>query len=363
MRILQVITTLLTGGAENLVAQISPLMRDRGYDVEVACFVGTDSIFMRRLREAGVKVHTIKESGSVYDPRIVPELRALMKGVDVVHSHNTSAQYFTAIAGRGLDCKLVTTEHNTYNRRRNLPLFSWIDRCMYKRYDAVICITDQVRANLIRHTGSLKQPVVTIENGVDIGRFACASPCAEIADKFRGKRLIVQVAAFRPQKDQAATIRAMKFLPERFHLLLVGDGPLRSECEKLSVSDGVGDRVHFLGVRDDVPSVLKAVDYVVMSSKWEGLPLSAVEGMAAGKPVIASDVDGLKDVVGGAGIMFEAGNSEELSRRIMSLDSDESLYTATAARCLAASKRYGIDRMVERYCDLYESLKSGKIPE
>ena len=363
MRILQVITTLLTGGAENLVAQISPLIRDRGHDVEVACFVGTGSIFMKRLREAGIKVHVIRESGSVYDPRIVPELRALMKGFDVVHSHNTSAQYFTAIAGRGLDCKLVTTEHNTYNRRRNLPLFSWIDRRMYDRYDAVICITDKVRANLSEHVGRLHVPVVTIENGVDIDRFAGALPSVEITDKFRGKRLIAQVAAFRPQKDQAAAIRGMRYLPERFHLLLVGDGPLRSECEKLSESEGVGDRVHFLGVRDDVPSVLKAVDYVVMSSKWEGFGLAAVEGMAAGKPVLATNVDGLKAIVAGAGILFEAGDSEDLSRRIMSLDSDKDLYKATAARCLAASKRYGIDRMVARYCKVYEALKSGKIPE
>lgn len=363
MRILQVITTLLTGGAENLVAQISPLMRDKGHDVEVACFVGADSIFMKRLREAGIKVHVIKGSGSVYDPRIVPELRALMKGFDVVHSHNTSAQYFTAIAGRGLDCKLVTTEHNTYNRRRNLPLFSWIDRRMYDRYDAVVCITDKVRANLSEHVGTLHVPVVTIENGVDIDRFAGALPSPEITIKFSGKKLIAHIAAFRPQKDQATTIRGMRYLPERFHLLLVGDGPLRAECEKLSVCEGVGDRVHFLGMRDDVPSLLKAVDYVVMSSKWEGFGLAAVEGMAAGKPVLATNVDGLKAIVAGVGVLFEVGNGEDLSRRILSLDSDKDLYKATAARCLAASKRYGIDRMVARYCEVYESLKSGEIPE
>lgn len=363
MRILQVITTLLTGGAENLVAQISPLMRDRGHDVEVACFVGADSIFMKRLREAGIKVHVIKGSGSVYDPRIVPELRALMKGFDVVHSHNTSAQYFTAIAGRGLDCKLVTTEHSTCNRRRNIPFFSRIDRWMYGKYSAVICITDKARSNLMEHIGQQKIPAVTINNGVDIESIGKTVASDELRTAFVGRKLIAQVAGFRPEKDQATTISGMRYLPERFHLLLVGDGPLRSECEKLSVSEGVGDRVHFLGVRDDVPSLLKAVDYVVMSSKWEGLPLSAVEGMAAGKPVIASDVDGLKDVVGGAGILFEAGNGEDLSRRILSLDSDKDLYKATAARCLAASKRYGIDRMVARYCEVYEALKSGEIPE
>ena len=111
----------------------------------------------------------------------------------------------------------------------------------------------------------------------------------------------------------------MTHLPNDFHLFLVGDGVRRPELEALTQELSLGNRVHLLGLRTDVPNLLHAADYVVMSSHFEGLSLSSVEGMSVGKPFLASDVDGLREVVKGAGILFPHGDSETLAQAISNL--------------------------------------------
>ena len=110
------------------------------------------------------------------------------------------------------------------------------------------------------------------------------------------------VARFSEQKDQPTLIKAIKELPENVHLLLIGEGTLKQKNENLAKEIGVSDKVHFLGFRNDVERILKTVDIVVLSSNWEGFGLAAAEGMAAGKPVIASKVEGLREIVDGYGL-------------------------------------------------------------
>ena len=128
------------------------------------------------------------------------------------------------------------------------------------------------------------------------------------------------VAGFRYQKDQDTLIRAMQHLPKnKFELWLVGDGERRGDLEALAIMFGLKDVVKFWGLRGDVPSLLKSSDIVVLSSHIEGFGLAAVEGMSAGKPFIASDVDGLNDVVRGAGLLFRHGDDKQLAELITTL--------------------------------------------
>ena len=116
------------------------------------------------------------------------------------------------------------------------------------------------------------------------------------------------------------------------------------------------ERVHFLGLRTDVPSVLKAADYIVLASHYEGLSLSSVEGMAAGKPFIASDVPGLREVVGGAGLLFQEENAEELAEKILELDNNQTLYHEVADRCHQRAMQYDISSMIKGYKKVYDQL-------
>ena len=353
MKILHVITSLRTGGAEKLMVDLLPRLRDAGHEVALCLFDGIRTPFYDEIVAKGIKVYDFGAGNSVYSLRNIFRLRRLMRSFDIVHTHNTSPQFFAALANVGLGKRLVTTEHNTHNRRRQWPGFAMVDRRMYGSYDTVICISDQAETNLRQFLGKSNVNITTIYNGVDVSHFANALPSGELDKIAPGSKKLIMVAAFRQQKDQKTLIEAMRQLPEDFHLFLVGEGDRMDECKTLSAGLGLTDRVHFMGRRSDIAELLKASDYVVMSSHYEGLSLSSVEGMSVGKPFIASDVDGLREVVKGYGVLFPHEDSEALVAEILKFGSDRMLYTSISNACLERARHFDISTMASQYSDIY----------
>ena len=115
----------------------------------------------------------------------------------------------------------------------------------------------------------------------------------------------------------------------------------------------VEERVCFLGVRRDVPELLRRADVVVLSSHYEGLSLSSLEGMASGRPFIASDVEGLRDIVGGYGVLFPHEDAQTLAGEIRKLCEDDGYCKEVVKRCQERARMFDIGVMVERYMDLY----------
>ena len=126
--------------------------------------------------------------------------------------------------------------------------------------------------------------------------------------------------------------------------------------EQMSTELGVADRVKFWGMRTDVAELLHTADVVVMSSHWEGLSLSNIEGMSVGKPFVASDVDGLREVTDGYGILFEHGNEDKLAEIITRLHDDKAYYDKIADACYNRAKQFDINKTVEGYFDVYREL-------
>lgn len=359
MRILQVITSLQTGGAEKIVVDLSLKLKSRGHEVDVVAFAGGPSIFKQALIDGGCGVIEFSQTDSVYNFKHVKRLKRLMAHYDIVHTHNTSPQLFAAMAKGSCKAKLVTTEHSTNNRRRSIWGYRSIDRWMYSRYDKIVCISDIAKEKLLEHIGNnYQQKVLTINNGVDVQRFYLAdeAPNLRQADTF----VTVMVAGFREAKDQDTLIRAIASLPNQYKLWLVGDGVRRNDLEAVIASTGVADRVNLLGIRSDVPQVLKAADVVVMSSHWEGLSLSNVEGMSSGRPFIASDVDGLREVTKGYGVLFPHEDAEALAGIIQKLHDDKAYYDEVAEKCHQRAMMFDIEKMVDGYEAVYQELMHSK---
>lgn len=356
MKILHVITSLRTGGAEKLMVDLLPRLKAKDLDVDLLLFDGTDTPFRREVETAGIKVFDLGIGGSVYSPLRLIRLLPFMRKYDVVHTHNTAPQMFAALCRIFSRTKLVTTEHNTSNSRRAWKWYATIDRWMYGRYRKVICISKKAEDNLRSFIQDQSTKILTINNGVDVDKYVGAKPSPELEQLAPESRKLIMVAGFRPQKDQDTLIRALSLLPDKFHLFLVGDGVRRPELEALTKELALDDRVHFLGLRTDVAELLHAADYVVMSSHFEGLSLSSVEGMAVGRPMLASDVDGLREVVGGAGILFPHGDSNALATEIISLEASPEKYNTFAAACFRNARRYDISVMAEQYAKCYWNL-------
>ena len=349
MRILHVITSLLTGGAEKLIVDIVPRLREKGHVVDVAVFNGIKTPFLQELQKnKEVRVYLL--GNSFYDVCFILKLRKIMKDYDIVHTHNSSPQLYATLANLGLHKRLITTEHNTTNRKRNNLLLRIVDKWMYKQYEQIICISDKAAENLKDYLGCPDR-ICVIYNGVDVERFHQAQP---IADMKSSRFVALMVAAFRPQKDQDTLVRAISRLPkEKYEVWFAGDGPRMEEVQNLVKRLGVENQVRFLGNRTDVSELLKTADVIVMSTHYEGLSLSNIEGMSVEKPFVASDVDGVHEITAGYGILFPHEDEQTLAQIIVRLSSDNNYYSQISLKCYERAKQYDIDMMAKQYNMIY----------
>lgn len=355
MKVLHVITSLDTGGAEKLMVDLLPRLKERDVEVDLAIFDGTRTPFYDLLEKSGVKIIPFS-ADSYTSPLHIFRLAKLLPQYNIVHAHNGWCQLYVAIASLFSKATLCTTEHSNTNHRRHWGWYRQIDRWMYRRYGRIICITEAVKKNLRMEVGVAEDKMTVVNNGIDVEKYTNAKPIASIAENKQNKKIILMVAGFRKQKDQDTLIKAVALLPDDYVLWLAGDGERRSEIEKLIKDLNIGEKVNLLGVCTNLPSLLKTADIVVLSSHSEGFGLAAVEGMAAGKPVIASNVPGLSEIVEGAGLMFPATNAEELSKLIMQISSNEQLYQKVSIQCKERASRYDISIMVDRYKEIYDGL-------
>lgn len=369
MRVLHVINSLSSGGAEKLIEETLPLMNKiEGIEAEVLLLTDKNNVFDRSLREKNVNLRVLPRRKMRSPLNILDIRKQIIEGnYDIVHTHLFPTNYWTSIAFKLIFSKkpkLLTTEHNTHNRRREKLYFKYIDRFIYSSFDKIISISRQTQENLSTWIDPKKrnsEQSIVIENGVNLDRFSEATPYlkAEINSDFGEElKLLCMVGRFSKQKDQATVIKSLKDLSKNVHLLLIGEGELKEKNEALAKEIGLENRVHFLGFRSDVNKVLRTSDIVILSSNWEGFGLAAVEGMATGKPVIASDVSGLREVVKGAGILFSKGDSKELARMINKLVSNKEEYDYISDACLKRSSHFDINNMVEKYVNVYESLNN-----
>ena len=361
MKVLQVINSLATGGAEKLLLDTIPLYNKMGIHTDLLILNGTNFPFLTKLKN--IKCCKIFDlgTGSVFNPLLIFKIIPYLKKYDVAHAHLFPTQYWVVLAKLISFSKitLVFTEHCTINRRRVNPFFKLIDKFIYKHVEKIVCITNEVQKILLNYTKMdlVKFPI--INNGIDVSYYKEANSISRseidinltVSDK-----LIVQIAGFREQKDQITLIKAMRYLPDGVKLLLVGEGVLKSTCEDLVNKLELNERVFFLGVRTDIPELLKTVDIVVLSSKYEGLSLSCIEGMVSGKPFIASKVPGLTEIVEGAGLLFECCNEKELAFYVQELLDNPTHYEKVAKACQERGMQHNIQIMVEKHISLYKSL-------
>jgi glycosyltransferase involved in cell wall biosynthesis len=180
--------------------------------------------------------------------------------------------------------------------------------------------------------------------------------------------LFVCVARFAPQKNHALLLKSFAHGPAsdpRAHLVLVGEGELRANLEEQAKKLNVAEKVHFLGLRSDIPDVLGAVDAFVLSSDYEGNPLSVLEAMASGLPIVSTAVGGVPKLfeAGNEGFLVPPGDSQGLAKSMNSLLKYEAAREFMgAAAATRAGKNYDVANMVHAYEDVYEDLLAHSQP-
>lgn len=366
-RVLWLTKGLGLGGAERLLTLMAGKLDGDDLEVDVAYLLPWKDAFVADLEAAGVRTVCLgaRRTTELGWPR---RLRALLRerDYDVIHTHSPVPGAAARLLARD-GAVLVHTEHNVWDRYR-WPTYA-INAVTYGRNAAVLAVSDGVAESIQRprwaRFGTAPE-VETLLHGVEPdlaprGAQARASARATLAlDEHRP--VIGNVANHTPKKDHAGLLAALERVRARVPevlLLLIGTGPLEVELRRVVQQRGLTDHVRFLGSRDDVPELLPALDVFVLSSRFEGLPISMLEAMAAEVACVVTRVGGIPEAItdGQHGRLVPPGDPEQLAGALVEVLEDDAL----RARLAAAGRQrvtasFSIDRAVQRTRSLYHTL-------
>ncbi len=280
----------------------------------------------------------------------------LMRWPDLVHGHLYPSIYLALLA---IGKKRLQTEHCSHNRRRDYPLLKFMEYLLYRGHDLTVSISEKVQDELIKFMPYYQHKYQVVHNGVDLDRFPMVAKKAhDLINKPTVS--IAMVGRLHEHKDHETLIHALVSLPDNYHLHLAGEGEKKSALQALAQLHNVTQRAHFHGVISDIPHFLSKMDVYVQSSHVEGFGLAAVEAMAAGLPVLSSDVPGLDDVIGRDDYLFSVGDSTQLAEKIQRLIENAELYDSSSQYSVNRAKLYTIDKFRQGYYGLYQQLSAHK---
>ncbi|MGL5950268.1 MAG: glycosyltransferase [Cetobacterium sp.] len=352
MKILHIITSLELGGAEKLLLDLIPAQKRQGVDVELLVLDTNGEKFLEEYEKRGIKIHKTQINNRMSLKNIF-EIAKLIKiqKIDIVHAHLIHSQIWTSLA-RYLNKNVIyiTTEHSTHNRRREKSIYKILDKFIYNSFVKVIAISEATARELIKWTGISLKKIDVIPNGVSLRAFM-GKP------KERKGNNLIMVSRFHQSKDHITVVRALEKLPKEYTLTFIGEGETEEAVKREVLMLNLADRVQFLGYSNSVPVLLKRADIAIQSSNFEGFGLSALEAMASGTPIVATNVEGLADIVSESGLLFKVGDVNDLVQKIKILE-DSKVYLDKSKMGIKSSLVYSIEATAKKYIELYkEELK------
>lgn len=364
IHVCKVINSLDFGGAEHLLVDLAEAMEEVEFTV---ISLESSAPLTSSLRDTGARVHHLDERVR-FDPRTFASLRRLIdtNEFDIIHNHLPYAQTLGRLAARSVSYgAVVSTQHNvpsTYH-----PVTRMTERATRRLDDATVAVSQGVERAF---TGTAHDPFVfeddwcTIYNGINIDGYRDA---VNVADGTSIRReleindstsLFLNVGRYVQDKSQDVLIEAFAEADlTDAALAIVGHGPLEEDLIRIAEQNGIADRVSITGRVPEVEPYYAAADVFVSSSQFEGLPVTLLEAMASGLPVIASDVPGVSEVVADdeTGRLYPYGESETLATLLVEFaETNQSTYGETAYE--RAKSMFDVEVMAEAHLELYRRI-------
>lgn len=364
-KIVHIIPTLVRGGAEKQLALLAAGLRASGWDVEV-CVLTHGGPWATHLEQAGVPLTVLGKRFKIdllawwrlvrYLQRVRPQL--VQTWLFAANSYGRAA----ALAARVPVIVASERSCDPWKASHELAIDRWLARATQR----IVVNSSGVRDFYVGH-GLPAEKFVVIPNAVEPApapnvsreQFLCSLGLPPDA------RLIAAVNRLWPQKRVKDLIWAadlLRVVRDDVHLLIVGQGPQRARLERFCRQSELQDRVHFLGDRPDVPQLLAHCELLWLASGYEGLPNAVLEAMAAGIPVVATDLPGTRDLVvpGVTGYLVPVGDRAALAREALRLlESPELARRLGQAGRERAAQHFGLQAMLDRYEALYNELLAG----
>lgn len=380
INILYFIPTFDPGGTERIVLDLCNLVSPDKFKVNVCAFYSGE--FEKKMKE-GQRVFTLV-NGNSYPKSLVQKGLNFLKrvrrlnhileeeSIDIIHTHHLGPFLHALVASRrGKGIKWLHTEHQKmdvqvkYSKRM-------LNTCKYflKFPDILTGVSEVTSSYFYNDAKVSKDKVFTVLNGVNVNSFSKLGKRISVRKELNvsdEELLIGIVGGLRKEKNHQNLIKAFSIVftsLAKVRLVIVGDGECREELERLVCDLNIGHYVNFLGYRLDIPELMSAFDVYCLPSFYEGMPLSVIEAWAAGKPVVATDVIGIKELVKNEenGILTPSNNPERLAEGLIRVLTDDKLREKIARNGRKfALENCTVERMIEKYEDIYSGLMNGRI--
>ena len=367
--VLHLIDGLTFGGAETLLRDLASGLEKRGYRVTVG--YSTPGPFVQELADKGLTLKRIPRLAMI-DPIFLLRMVRLMRldPPQIVHTHLFKSDFHGRIAARLAGVPIVvSTLHNNDSWAKN-RILGRIYGATARFADRLIAVSPEVREYHLDKTGVPVNKIMVIENGVDVAAFSGHEAGAKAVRTEFGiaptAPLFGIIGRLKPQKDLPtfllAAVEILRQQPDA-RFLVVGDGPLREELEAQAKELDLFPALIFTGMRKDISTIMAALDVLVLSSLWEGLPVILLEAMAAARPVVSTAVDGVKSVVlpDESALLVNTGSPSALADACVKLVRDPALRKKMGSSGLKrVSDYYSLNAMIDRISKLYIELLRGR---
>lgn len=357
MRIVQVLTQMEAGGAQRVALLLTEELRRRGYEVEVWFLYVKRPIFMDF---PGKKILLEHKPSKLDYVKITSKLWQLLQShrpdVLITHGHsaNAMAQFLAKLSGVR---KRIAVQH--------IPAFAfpkiagWIDWVLGTTnfYSANVAVSEAVLEATTNYLAPYKKKRIKIYNGIpELKSKTSPEEVRALWALPKKAPLLLNIGRLARQKNQGILLEALIHIPEA-HLLLVGEGELREALQEKVVELQLQERVHFLGELkfQDVSALLSTADVFVFPSLYEAMPMSVIEAMNSGLPIVASDIPPLRESIGDAGIFVNL-DAEEIARAVRQILDSPELAERLRKLSLERAGVFSLEKMVDSYEALFASL-------
>lgn len=356
-KVLVVINNLGVGGAERLVVDDINEMLKRDLDVHLLTFKKeSDNTLSSGLNLPKDKWKFI-EAKTIWDFSIWFRVYGYLKSIkpDIIFNHlwfsNTILVPISRLAGIS---EIIAFEHNVYDLVKNRRMY-FVDRLIQNLPKKIVAVSSAVKDSLISH-GIKEKRIVVINNGIDLSKYKKEKnkEYRKNIDLPQDVFVFVTVGRLIDQKGIDVLIRAFSLGLENSHLLIVGQGKKENELKKLTSDLNLGDKVHFLGARNDIPDILASCDCFVLASRWEGLGIAVLEAMASKLPIILTDFEAGRDMVvpDKSGIVVPIDDIEGLFNAMRKIYLNGLLREELSSEAYESSRRFGIESHVSNIMSL-----------
>jgi glycosyltransferase involved in cell wall biosynthesis len=363
IKVLMLIDTLLPGGAERALVGLATSLPAERYEVTVCATRGGDGPLLEPLLAAGVRFETLGRSGR-WDLAPFRRLVLLLREerYDILHAHKFGSNLWGSIVGRLSRTPVIVAHEHSWAYSGDAVRRLLDGQVIGRLSDVMVAVSTRDRERMTTVEGVPPAKTVYIPNAfvqrppappegdlrAELGISPGACVVGTLAVLRAEKRLDLMIDAFARVADEV----------DDAHLVVGGYGPWMEEWQAHAQRLGVGERVHWLGMREDVETVLRGVDVAAMSSEREGMPLFAFECMATRTPLVATDVGGLRDIFpGGQGaVLVPPGDVGALAEALASLVRDPERREAIAEAAHARLPEFSAERSAERVGELYQRL-------